>query len=242
MNKKGESRLTLELTEPQLCTIADCVEDIHRFLAGETELSNTLSWLEGTHEVAKMKEHLRNLQKYVTPDIPGSASYSWSGGDCSNECQRKYIAMTYPIYREIRHQLALAHGKENVYTSPTLTCEDSLPLPIIKRIETKEWKRWSLEVIESQLRIISDCSEDLGRLLSGQLQLLHTTNILIANPGYDNLISGLESLKPLITPNLSSSNSSYGYTGGGCPFPGQAKAIAAMSEIYYSSKRFNFQS
>lgn len=128
-----QKKYTLEVTEEQLHIVADCVEDLCRFAAGQMELYNTTVMLDNHYELG---ERLKELKPLVTPQLEWSASYSWDGGDCPNNRQRKFIAMTYGIYREIRHALAVENqnGTWSVYSNPTLTCEDSVPLPIIKRI------------------------------------------------------------------------------------------------------------
>lgn len=127
-------KYTLEVTEEQLYLIADCVEDLHRFAAGQMELYNTTVMLDNHYELG---ERLKDLKPLVTPHLEWSASYPWNGGGCPNELQRKFIAMTYGIYREILHALAVENqnGTWNTYLISTLTCEDNVPLPIIKRIK-----------------------------------------------------------------------------------------------------------
>lgn len=115
-------KCTITLTEHQMMLIADCVEDIHRFLAGQTELANTTLQLDNTNAV---RDSLRRLQPLVTPELPMGAEYKWSGGTCPNEHQRKMIAETYYLYREMLHQYTLANGHKNVYSSETLRCEES---------------------------------------------------------------------------------------------------------------------
>lgn len=117
-----ERKYTITLTEHQMTLIADCVEDVHRFLAGQTELANATSLLENHREVT---DSLRRLQPLVTPELPMGASYGWSGGTCPNEHQRKMIAETYYLYREMLHQYYIANGLSNVYSSETLRCEES---------------------------------------------------------------------------------------------------------------------
>ena len=118
----SEKKYTIELTETQLCMIAECVEDCHRFMAGQVELQNMTSRLD---EYRKLQDGLRELKPLVTPAIPErGASYKWSGTHCPNEHQRKFIAQTYPIYREIYHFFAVSKGLDNVYASETLTCAD----------------------------------------------------------------------------------------------------------------------
>lgn len=122
MAKKKKRKYTITLTEEQMMLIANCVEDIHRFLAGQTELANATSLLDNHREVT---DSLRRLQPLVTPELPMGASYGWSGGTCPNEGQRRMIAETYYLYREMLHQYTIANKHKNVYTSETLRCEES---------------------------------------------------------------------------------------------------------------------
>lgn len=124
----------LKVTESQLRLIADCVEDVTRFLAGQTELQHATSLLEN---YIPLNEELRKLHDLVVPELRYGASYGWSGGDCPNEHQRKAIAMGYGVYREIVHFLTVNNpniGSWNVYTSPTLTCPEQGPLPVITEV------------------------------------------------------------------------------------------------------------
>lgn len=130
MNEK----YTLEVTEEQLQLIANCVEDLCRFVSGQTGLDNTTIGIVSNRDYRKLAVALEQLTPFVTPHLGKSQYYGWDGGDCPNEEQRKFIAKTYGIYREIRHFLAVTSGAPawSTYLSPTLTCEDSVPLPIIK--------------------------------------------------------------------------------------------------------------
>lgn len=118
-------------TEEQLRLIADAVEDWTRFLSGQTEMWRALDQLPLVESLLA-REELRKVQKYVTPKLPQNASYGWSGAGCENERQRKSIAMGYGIYRQILHFLTLKNNLDNVYTSPTLTCEEQGGLIEIK--------------------------------------------------------------------------------------------------------------
>lgn len=131
---KQERRYTIEVTEHQLHLISECVEDCHRFMTGQYELSHMTSRLDRGRE---LRNELRNLKPLITPDTPDPrSSYNWSGSYCPNEHQRKFIAETYCIYREILHFLALeSHNYESVYASPTLTCTEGGSLPIIKQVK-----------------------------------------------------------------------------------------------------------
>lgn len=129
--KKQERRYRVTLTEAQLRIIADCVEDCHRFAAGQMELHHTTCF---SGKYREMSEELGKLQKYMTPELARGASYDWAGNHCPNEYQRKFIARTYAIYREIIHKLTEDKGIYNAYSSPTLTCEDGGEPPIIEKL------------------------------------------------------------------------------------------------------------
>lgn len=130
------SKYQIELNEEQLYLIAQCVEDIHRFMAGQTELSNCTLSLE---KCGDLRDKLRELQPLVTPGLPHNASYGWSGSACPNKYQRKIIAKTYPIYREIYHFFAVKDSNGyNVYNSDTLTCPEGGELIKIKEITTTD--------------------------------------------------------------------------------------------------------
>ena len=128
MAKKKEKRYRIEVSESQLRMIANCVEDCHRFMGGQVELSNCTSMLDNMHEV---HEKLEEVYPLVVPELARNhgrgASYAWNGSSCPNTHQRKFIAASYYLYREILHFFA-CQRKDNdwdVYKSGTLTCEDS---------------------------------------------------------------------------------------------------------------------
>ena len=117
----------IELNEHQLRLIANCIEDCHRFISGQTELSNSTACLEHYKE---LREDLNRLQPLVTPSLGHGASYGWNGGSCPNKDQRRFIAETYYLYREIYHQIEIETAKHtdkwwNVYLFETLTCGES---------------------------------------------------------------------------------------------------------------------
>ena len=132
-----EKKWRIELTEHQLRLLANCVEDCHRFIGGQMELSNSAVCLE--HHL-ELSDELGKLQPLVTPHLCRGASYGWNGGSCSNEDQRKFLAETYYLYREIYHQLTLEDAKYqdmswNVYSGETLTCNESGEPIKVERIE-----------------------------------------------------------------------------------------------------------
>ena len=101
------------------------------------ELSNSTSCL--TRRLV-LCEELSKLHTLVTPLIGRGASYGWDGGSCPDKSQRKFIAETYYLYREIYHQLTLEAAKHkdmcwNVYLGDTLTCKDSGEPIKVERIE-----------------------------------------------------------------------------------------------------------
>ena len=132
-----EKKWRIELTEHQLMLMAKCIEDCSRFIGGQMELSNSTACLKhGRH----LGEELRTLQPCVTPEFGCGASYGWSGGSCPDENQRKFIAETYYLYREIYHQVTLDKAKDkdmdwNVYLGETLTCKDSGEPIKVERID-----------------------------------------------------------------------------------------------------------
>ena len=132
-----EKKWRIELTEHQLRLIANCVEDCHRFIAGQTELSNSTACLKHYRELS---DALGKLQPLVTPLLRRNASYGWNGGSCPDKYQRKFIAETYYLYREIYHQLTIDVAKHrnmgwNVYFSETLTCIESGEPIKVERVE-----------------------------------------------------------------------------------------------------------
>ena len=72
----------IEVTEHQLRLMAQCVEDCHRFIGGQMELSNSTSCLKHYHELS---EELGKLQPLVTPFLGRGAYYGWDGGSCPDE-------------------------------------------------------------------------------------------------------------------------------------------------------------
>lgn len=126
---KTEKKYRLTLNEHQLRLISACVEDCHRFAGGQVELDHTTCFLENGAELReKMREHIYPL---VVPELYAqfgrNASYGWSGGDCPNKFQHKFLAETYYIYREILHQLTIRNDKDDwsVYNGSTLRCAES---------------------------------------------------------------------------------------------------------------------
>ena len=132
-----EKKWRIEVTEHQLRLMAQCIEDCHRFIGGQMELINSTSCL--THYM-ELSEELGKLQPLVTPQLECGASYGWNGGACPNDNQRKFLAETYYLYREIYHQVTLDDAKHrymdwNVYLGDTLTCKESGEPIKVERVE-----------------------------------------------------------------------------------------------------------
>ena len=133
-----QKKWRIELTEHQLRLIANCVEDCHRFICGQMELSNSRACCPKNY--LELSEELGKLQPLVTPELERGASYGWDGSSCPYKPQRKFIAETYYLYREIYHQLILDMSKNknmycNVYLGETLTCSESGEPIKVERIE-----------------------------------------------------------------------------------------------------------
>ena len=132
-----ENKWRIELTEHQLRLIANCVEDCHRFAAGQLEMEYTTACLEHPNG---LRHRLARLHPFVTPQLEQGCAYDWAGIHCPNNEQRKFIAETYYLYREIYHQLTLEAAKHkdmdwNVYLGETLTCKDSGEPIKVERID-----------------------------------------------------------------------------------------------------------
>lgn len=132
-----EKKWRIELTEHQLRLMAQCIEDCNRFIGGQMELSNSTVCLE---HYSELSEELSKLQPFVTPLLGRGASYGWDGSSCPDDNQRKFLAETYYLYREIYHQVTLEDAKHkdigwNVYLEETLTCDESGKPIKVERIE-----------------------------------------------------------------------------------------------------------
>lgn len=132
-----EKKWRIEVTEHKLMLLAKCVEDCYMFVGGQMELSNSTACLKHCRELS---QELCKLQKFVTPLLGRGASYGWNGGSCTDKIQRKFLAETYYLYREIYHQITLESAKHkdmgyNVYLGETLTCNDSVETIKVERIE-----------------------------------------------------------------------------------------------------------
>ena len=131
-------KYTITCSEEQLILIAHAVEDWSRFLSGQCELHHATSMIKNHDNYYELNEALADLHQLVTPELPLNASYGWNGGHCPNEAQRKAIAMSYGIYRQVLHFFACQKPKDgyNCYQSPTLTCKEQGGLISIKEVKS----------------------------------------------------------------------------------------------------------
>lgn len=133
---ENDKKYTLTCTGEQMMVICSAVEDWHRFLAGQCEMANATAMCEKMHDVQDILNN--EVRPFIVPALKYNrgAAYGWSGSGCPNDYQRKMIAMSYGIYRQILHFNALQNPNGyNVYQSETLTCEEQGGL-----IEIKEAK------------------------------------------------------------------------------------------------------
>ena len=131
-------KYTITLTEEQMRLIAEGMEDYHRFLAGECRMTNATQYVKHASDMHylrnKMEEHAHPI---MTPKLHRGSYYKWSGGSCPNQYQRKAIAMSYIIYREILHHFAMQRPQTvwDCLQDPTLTCEEQGPLIKIEEVK-----------------------------------------------------------------------------------------------------------
>ena len=133
-----EKTYKLTVTESQLRLIANAIEDWSRFLSGQCEMDNALLTIWNADLLEAREILSTKVKPHITPGLPLNSSYSWNGGRCPNKEQKKAIAMSYGIYREIRHYFA-THPKDpdhwNCYQAPTLLDEQQGPLIEIEEYE-----------------------------------------------------------------------------------------------------------
>ena len=131
-------KYTITLTEEQMRLIAEGMEDYHRFLAGECRMANATQYVKPVAAMHQLRDDMERLaHPLITPDLPLNSAYDWAGTHCPNDHQRKAIAMSYMIYREILHHFAMQRPQTvwNCLQDPTLTCEEQGPLIKIQEVE-----------------------------------------------------------------------------------------------------------
>ncbi len=123
------------LTREQLMLVANCVEDISRFAAGQVELDHTMGELmediRERHDIGEIIKRrqtangaLRVVRDVIHDDLHDGEYVGYNGGGSSRKSRNRLIGNSYQIYREILHRLAVDEGWDNVYSSDTLPSGD----------------------------------------------------------------------------------------------------------------------
>ena len=132
MNKNRLWQLTL--TEEQLCVAMTAIEDWHRFLCGQCSMDHATSYIDSPQAMHLTRQLLDNeVRPAMFPELTPGASYSWSGGQ-PNPHMSQAAAISYMLYREIRHRLTEEYPPKHpsIDQSETLTCPDQGPLITVK--------------------------------------------------------------------------------------------------------------
>lgn len=114
-------RYNIELSEDQMLLIAQCMEDISRFAAGQLEMEHTLDYIlmedktiKTSTDFINKRNKIRKILNLLKEHIPGGKSYN----------SNSFIGNTYHIYREIYHRLSVDKNYRDVYSTPTLESGD----------------------------------------------------------------------------------------------------------------------
>lgn len=131
MNKEynPDRKWVIEVNEKQLFDIINGMEDIHRFLCGETQLFNTTCYAKGSN-LHELRNRLEGMHRFITPELEAYQHYDWCGSGCKDPKLREAIQRTYAIYRNLRHCVEKFRVRKdwNVYQSETLTCGHPLAI------------------------------------------------------------------------------------------------------------------
>lgn len=137
MNENKPRLWRMTLTEEQLKVLIDAVEDWHRFLSGQCTMWNATSLLGNNEVKCRTREILgKDVEAAMFPELPFNSIYPWCGGQPDHKMS-KAAAISYMIYREALHQLALVStGPDwDVYRSDTPICGDQGPIVKLEKIE-----------------------------------------------------------------------------------------------------------
>jgi hypothetical protein len=114
-------KYTIELSGDQLRLVANCLEDVSRFAAGQCELRYTMETMlydssipfeESIRRRDEVDLLMKQIKRTLLPELSESASMSYDS--------TPFIGNVYQIYRTILHQLAIDNNWNNVYSSPAL--------------------------------------------------------------------------------------------------------------------------
>ena len=109
----------IELSEDQMSLVAQCLEDVSKFAAGQWAMENTveamvkgLPFKEQIDRRDEAEEYLKQAKRVLLPDMHDNSSKGYDGSE--------FIGNTYQIYRTILHRFAIDNNWDNVYSSPAL--------------------------------------------------------------------------------------------------------------------------
>jgi hypothetical protein len=109
----------IELSEDQMSLVAQCLEDVSRFAAGQWAMENTveamvkgLPFKEQIDRRDEAEEYLKQAKRVLLPDMHDNASKGYNGSE--------FIGNLYQIYKSILYRLAIDYKWENVHSSPPL--------------------------------------------------------------------------------------------------------------------------
>jgi hypothetical protein len=112
----------MELTEEQFYCIIRGMEYYHRMMCGQVDVVDDVC-------EEKIDLNLQNeLKKQMFPNLMIDESYGWNGTDKSSFGDE--MAISYQIYREMKHKDAIERKIDNVYSSETLHSNKAVALKI----------------------------------------------------------------------------------------------------------------
>lgn len=56
-------------------------------------------------ECGELRVKMWELHDFAVPELSANQRYDWAGNGSKSESQKKFIAQTYAIYREILHKV-----------------------------------------------------------------------------------------------------------------------------------------
>ena len=114
-----EKRFKIEVSEPQMRLIANCLEDVSRFAAGQwqmnfmvEEMVRGLPFDEQIKRRDEAEEFFKQAKRVLLPGFLDNGGLGYDGTE--------FIGNTYQIYRTILYKLATVHNWDNVYSSSAL--------------------------------------------------------------------------------------------------------------------------
>lgn len=116
----------LDLTDEQYQCIITGMELYHRLLCGDIMELRNLSPLGNS-----IMPFVSDIKNKLFPELHEGETYSWDGGSEVHYFDQQQ-AISYQIYREMRHKAAMAAHKDNVYSTETLTTDKADPIKVTR--------------------------------------------------------------------------------------------------------------